>query len=237
MAKRERLVEPIKLDSYQPLRDLVFETLREAIRSGKLQPGQRLMELQLAEDLGVSRTPVREAIRKLELEGLVVMVPRKGAYVEELSMKDMAEVFEMRSALDGLAAALAAERITEEEIEALERLLVEISEAIARKDLNACIQADTTFHERLYQASRNVRLAQTIGNLRERIQLFRTTSLGRPGRMNLALEEHRQILEAISRRNGRLAQKLAFQHIERAEAAFMRELEDKEQAEKGEEKK
>ena len=79
MPKRERLVDPIQLDSYKPLRELVFETLREAIASGRLKPGQRLMELQLAEDLGVSRTPVREAIRQLELEGLVVMVPRKGA--------------------------------------------------------------------------------------------------------------------------------------------------------------
>jgi len=229
--KRERLVEPIQLDSYRPLRDLVFETLREAIASGQLSPGQRLMELQLADDLGVSRTPVREAIRKLELEGLVVMVPRKGAYVAELSMKDMVEVFEMRAALDALAASLAAERITEDEIEFLERLLVEIRDFIACEDLEACIQADTTFHERLYEASRNMRLAQTIANLREQIQLFRTTSLGRPGRMTSALEEHRQILEAISQRNAKLAQKLAYQHIERAEAAFMRKLEDKERGE------
>jgi DNA-binding GntR family transcriptional regulator len=231
--KRERLVDPIQLDSYKPLRELVFETLREAIASGRLKPGQRLMELQLAEDLGVSRTPVREAIRQLELEGLVVMVPRKGAYVAELSLRDMAEVFEMRAALDGLAAALAAERITEEEIDFLERCLLEISDAIARKDLKACIEADTTFHERLYRASRNMRLAQTIANLREQIQLFRTTSLGRPGRMSLALEEHRQILEAISQRNSKLAHKLAYEHIERAEAAFMRELENKERIGKG----
>ena len=170
MPKRERLVDPIQLDSYKPLRELVFETLREAIASGRLKPGQRLMELQLAEDLGVSRTPVREAIRQLELEGLVVMVPRKGAYVAELSLRDMAEVFEMRAALDGLAAALAAERITEEEIDFLERCLLEISDAIAAKTSKPVLKQTPPSTSALYRASRNMRLAQTIANLREQIQ-------------------------------------------------------------------
>ena len=98
----------INLDNYKPLRDVVFENLREAILEGKLEPGQRLMEVQLAEQLGVSRTPVREAIRKLELEGLVVMLPRKGAYVADVSLKDIIDVLEIRSTLEGLAAYLAA---------------------------------------------------------------------------------------------------------------------------------
>ena len=93
----------LSIDSYKPLRDIVFEALREAILSGSLAPGERLMEIQLAEDMGVSRTPVREAIRKLELEGFVVMIPRKGTYVAGLSMKQMSEVFEVRAALEELA--------------------------------------------------------------------------------------------------------------------------------------
>lgn len=88
---------PIKLDKYKPLREIVFETLREAIIQGRLRPGQRMMEIQLAEEMGVSRTPVREAIRKLELEGFVVMVPRKGAYVAGISVKDIVDVFEVRA--------------------------------------------------------------------------------------------------------------------------------------------
>ena len=99
MTDQRRLI-PIKLDGYKPLRDIVFETLREAIINQTLKPGERLMEIQLAEEMGVSRTPVREAIRKLELEGLVVMVPRKGAYVAGISMKDIHEVYELRSALE-----------------------------------------------------------------------------------------------------------------------------------------
>ena len=100
----------INLDNYKPLRDVVFENLWTAILDGNLKAGQRLMEVQLAEQLGVSRTPIREAIRKLELEGLVVMLPRKGAYVANMSFKDLIDVLEVRASLEGLAGSLAAER-------------------------------------------------------------------------------------------------------------------------------
>lgn len=218
--EREPLV-PIKLDSYKPLRELVFEALREAIINGQLAPGERLMEIQLAEELGVSRTPVREAIRKLELEGLVLMVPRKGAYVATFSMRDVVEVFEIRGALEGLAAALAAERITEPELEELERHLVKSAEIIDHADLQGMVEVDTGFHQILYQASRNERLAQIINNLREQIHRFRQTSLSYPGRMKFALEEHREIVDAISARDSELARKLAQEHVENAENSMM----------------
>lgn len=217
---RQPLV-PIRLDNYKPLRELVFESLREAIISAQLRPGERLMEIQLAEEMGVSRTPVREAIRKLELEGLVVMIPRKGAYVAGLSLKDIVDVFEIRGALEGLAAELAAERITDNELEELERYLVKISDEIEKGDLEKVVATDTDFHSILYQASRNQRLSQIISNLREQIQRFRTTSLSYPGRMKTALEEHRKIVEAISARDGVLACKLAQEHIENAENSMM----------------
>jgi DNA-binding transcriptional regulator YhcF (GntR family) len=103
----------IDFNDYKPLREVIFNSIREAIILGELKPGERLMEVQLAEKLGVSRTPIREAIRKLELEGLVVMIPRKGAYVADLTKKDIIDVLEVRAALDGLATQLAAERITD----------------------------------------------------------------------------------------------------------------------------
>lgn len=217
----ERRLIPVKLDNYKPLRELVFEALREAIISGVLKPGERLMEVQLAEELGVSRTPVREAIRKLELEGFVVMIPRKGAYVSGISLKDVADVFEIRSALEGLAAGLAAERITEDELEELERLLVKKGEIIETGDLDRLVEIDTLFHETLYKASRNEKLVQMINNLREQIQRFRSTSLAYPGRMREALEEHKKIVEAISERNIQLAEKLAQEHIENAENSLL----------------
>lgn len=216
----ERLI-PVKLENYKPLREIVFEHLREAIIKGKLRPGERLMEMQLADEMGVSRTPVREAIRKLELEGLVIMVPRRGAYVADLSIKDVAETFEIRSALEALAAALAAERITPEESEEMERILVRIGTAIENEDLQQTVELDEQYHNLMYQASRNDRLMQILNNLREQIQRFRITTLAMPGRVRGVLHEHRSIAEAISERNSELAHRLALEHIENAENALM----------------
>lgn len=212
---------PIKLDSYKPLREIVFESLREAIINADLKPGERLMEIQLAERMGVSRTPVREAIRKLELEGFVVMVPRKGAFVAGLSLKDIAELFEIRGALEGLAAELAAERINEEELEELERCLFQIAECIESGDIEQIIEIDTLFHATLFKASRNVRLVQIVNNLREQIHRYRMRSLAYPGRAREALEEHKEIVEALSERNVGLANRLALQHMDKAENAIM----------------
>ncbi|QGG48692.1 GntR family transcriptional regulator [Heliorestis convoluta] len=219
----ERRFVPIKLDNYRPLRDIVFENLREAIIEGVLKPGERLMEIQLAEEMGVSRTPVREAIRKLELEGFIVMVPRKGAYVAGISVKDITDVFELRAALEALAAGLAAQRITEAEIEELERLLVHTSGSSSSKqfDLEVLVAGDISLHDIIYKASRNQRLVQNINHLREQLQRLRTTSLAHPGRMREAWEEHRKIVEAISERNVTLAQTLAWEHIENAENSVL----------------
>jgi DNA-binding GntR family transcriptional regulator len=182
------------------------------------------MEIQLAEELGVSRTPVREALRNLELEGFIVMVPRKGAYVADLSIKDIVDVFEIRAALEGLAAGLAAERITGEELEEMERLLVEKGESIKQNDFSRLVAVDTKFHETIYKASRNDRLSTIISNLREQIQRFRSTSLSYPGRMKESLEEHRGILEAIEARDSQTARQLAQEHIENAENAFIESI-------------
>ncbi|MDD4170948.1 MAG: GntR family transcriptional regulator [Syntrophomonas sp.] len=214
---QERRLAPVDLDSYKPLRELVLDAIRSAIINGTLQPRERLMEIQMAEELGVSRTPIREALRKLELEGFIVMVPRKGAYVSDLSFKDIADVFEIRAALEGLAAGLAAERITDDELETMERLLVGKQEAITAGDIDKLVEVDTSFHELLYRASRNVRLATIISNLREQIQRFRLTSLSFPGRNKESLLEHKQIVEAIQARDTQLARQLAQEHIENAE--------------------
>lgn len=222
----EPRLEPIQLDNYKPLREVVFESLREAIISGRLKPSERLMEAQLAEELGVSRTPVREAIRKLELEGFVAMVPRKGAYVSGISLKDIVDVFEIRAALEALAAGLAAERITEEELDQMERYLFKAFEASDEDDLTAFVAVDTGFHELIYKASRNQRLFQIVTLLQEQIQRFRTVSLSQPGRFRDAIEEHRQLIEAISERNVELAQSLAKEHIENAEQSMLQSIKE-----------
>ncbi len=225
----ERRLVPIKLDSYKPLREVISETLREAIVAGTLKPGERLMEIQLAEELGVSRTPVREAIRKLELEGFVVMIPRRGTYVADLSIKDVNEVFEIRTALDILAAGLAVERITEEELEQLERVLVEIGEYIEQNDIEKIVAADGRYHDILYRASRNDRLVGIINNLREQFTRFRSISMAYPGRIKNTVEEHRQLVEAIAQRDIALAQRLAREHMENAEQTLLLDMQERRQ--------
>ncbi len=221
---QERRLLPVNLDSYKPLRELVLEAIREAIINGSLKPRERLMEIQMAEELGVSRTPIREALRKLELEGFIVMVPRKGAYVADISTKDIADVFEIRASLEGLAAALAAERVTEEELEFMERCLVIKAEAIASSDFDKLVDIDTKFHEAIYKASRNERLVTIVNNLREQIQRLRTTSLSVPGRMYQSLKEHRTIVEALQSRDVSLARQVAQDHIENAENVIMESI-------------
>jgi len=215
---------PIKLDSYQPLREVVCETLRTAIIEGVLKPGERLMEIQVSEELGVSRTPVREAIRKLELEGFVVMIPRRGTYVSDLSIKDINEVFEVRTALDVLAAGMAAERITDDELEQMERLLVQLGEYIEHNEIEKIVEADSQFHDLLYSASRNTRLVGIINNLREQLTRFRSLSMSYPGRLKEMLGEHTRLVESLGRRNVPLAKRLAGEHMANAEQTLLKNM-------------
>jgi len=223
----ERRLLPIRLDSYQPLREVVCEALREAIISGVLKPGERLMEIQLAEELGVSRTPVREAIRKLELEGFVIMILRRGTYVADLSIKDINEVFEVRTSLEVLAAGLATERITDDELEKMERLLVHIGEYIEKGDMDKIVEADSQFHDILYQATRNDRLVQIISNLREQLTRFRSISMAYPGRLKNTLEEHSRLVEALAARDQQLAERLATEHMENTEQTLLLDFNDR----------
>lgn len=218
-------LETISLNGYRPLRDLVFESLKEAILSQKLRPGERLLENELAEELGVSRTPIREAIRRLEQEGLVVMLPRKGAYVAGISLKDIHEVYEIRAALEALALELAATYITDEELDEL-ALQVEEEEALTDAGrLNEIIFIDSSFHDLIYQYARNNKLTQFVDILQEQFKRFRALPLGASARSNTALEEHQQILAALKAHDSALAADLAKKHIAGAERALIAALE------------
>lgn len=212
----------LKLDNYKPLREVVFESVRGAIISGVLKPGERLMEVQLAEKLGVSRTPIREAIRKLELEGLVVMIPRKGAYVADLSIKDITDVLEIRTALEGLASGLAALRITDEEIEELELIAMQFHQAILAEDFDRILQGDIKFHDTIFKATRNEKLLQINNNLREQVQRFRIMYINQSNKSKEIAKEHFEIAEAISQRNIDMAEKIAKKHIENAEKYILK---------------
>lgn len=207
----------LNLDEYKPLRDVVFEHLREAIVEGRLKPGQRLMEVQLAEQLGVSRTPVREAIRKLELEDLVVMIPRKGAYVANMSLKDIIDLLEIRASLEGLAAYLAAERITDEDIKKLELISEELEESINELDIESLLKKDVEFHECIFKCTNNKKLHQLINSLWEQVYRFRVTYVSDYDSTINIIEEHKMILDAIKRRDSELAKQYAMKHIQTAE--------------------
>ncbi|MDY6306197.1 MAG: GntR family transcriptional regulator, partial [Oribacterium sp.] len=156
----------VNMNEYLPLRDLVFNTLRQAILKGELKPGERLMEIQLAEKLGVSRTPIREAIRKLELEGLVIMIPRRGAEVARISQRSLQDVLEVRGALEELATDLACQRITDEELQKLQDAENHFKEVVAAGASEMEIaEADEAYHDIIYAASGNTKLVQMINNL------------------------------------------------------------------------
>ncbi|MDD2400894.1 MAG: GntR family transcriptional regulator [Clostridia bacterium] len=217
----ERRFDPLEIEGDRPLRDIVFEVLREATLDNVLKPGERLMEVQLAEELGVSRTPIREAIRKLELEGFATIIPRKGAYVTEVSYRDVHEVFEIRATLESLACGLAAERANPKEIEEMGKYLLEENECLENDDIIFTVRTDVGLHELIYKATRNKRLITLTGNLKEQLFRLRSTSMTLPGRKKKSLEEHKGIVEAIVQHDVELAQKLGQEHIEFAEQAMV----------------
>lgn len=212
----------VNLNDYKPLREVIFNTLREAIIVGELKPGERLMEVQLAEKMGVSRTPVREAIRKLELEGLVDMLPRKGAHVADLSVKDIVDVLEVRASLDGLASSLAALRITDEEIKDLKHSQAQFANYVEKENLQGSIKKDVEFHDIIFRASRNEKLIQIANNLREQIQRFRVIYLKDYSSGRELVKEHQDILDAVEARNFELAREVAQKHIKNQEQAILR---------------
>lgn len=207
----------LKMDDYpdMPLRDVVFHTLRNAIMHGDLKPGARLMEIKLANALGVSRTPVREAIRMLELEGLVVMIPRKGAHVASITEEDMNEVLEVRMGLEEFAARLACERITAEQGAQLKQAAADFARETDKPgdDISGLAEADVRFHDIIYQATGNKRLMQLINNLREQMYRYRVEYLKDKSVRKQLVQEHEAIYQALMARDYKQAFHYTFEHI------------------------
>ena len=204
----------VTMNEYLPLRDVVFNTLRQAILRGELKPGERLMEIQLANKLGVSRTPIREALRKLELEGLVHMVPRKGAEVADITEKSLRDVLEVRKALEVLSVQLACEKITEEEIEKLRRAAVRFKETLQDQDVTKIAEADVEFHDIIYMATDNQKLILLLNNLREQMYRYRVEYLKNEEAHDQLIAEHEALIHNISNRNKEEATRIMCQHID-----------------------
>ena len=187
----------INLGEYKPLRDIVFETLKEAILKGKLEPRERLMEIQLADQLGVSRTPVREAIRKLELEGLVIMEPRKGAYVSDISYADIIDTLEVREALETYAVRLAIEKGAAERIGELEEINIEFEKAYREEDVQKMVKYDTEIHNMIVELSGNKKLISFMDALNEIMQRFRLIYFNETYNPEVIIREHKEVFNAI----------------------------------------
>lgn len=200
------------MDRYS-LRGMVFHTIREDILSGRYGQHEELRENTIAQKLGVSRTPVREALRQLELEGLVSIVPNKGAYVTGITEKDMKDIYTARSLLEGRCARWATEHITGEQIEKLEEN-VELSIFYTkRKNYSQVCELDTQFHEILYAASDSRMFYQLLSDFHHYVERVRRISLATEGRAEESNREHWKILDAVKAKEEGLAEKLATEHV------------------------
>ena len=211
-------------NAYLPLRDVVFQTLRQAILKGELQPGERLMEIKLAEVLGVSRTPIREAIRKLELEGLVVMIPRKGAAVANITEKDTKDVLEVRRTLEMFAVEVVCDRITAEQLQMLKSAAKAFEDAKGSMDLIRIAENDMKFHEIIYAGTQNERLMQMLSNLRENMYRYRIEYLKDSNYYDSLVREHQEILDAIESGDKERAREFMRAHIDNQQFAVISKI-------------
>ena len=214
------------MDEFLPLREVVFKTLRQSILTGELKPGERLMEIHLAEKLGVSRTPIREAIRKLELEGLVTMIPRRGAEVAKISEKNLKDVLEVRTCLDSLAVRLACQRITDEQIDDLKKACDDFVLATKTGEATAITKADVKLHDVIVRATGNERLQQMINTLSEQMYRYRLEYIKDADKRQILVVEHDYILKAIRSRHVAEAKKAIREHIDNQEITVSKNIKE-----------
>lgn len=211
-------------EEYLPLRDVVFNTLRQEILTGKMKPGERLMEIHLANKLGVSRTPIREAIRKLELEGLVIMIPRRGAEVAQITWKNLKDVLEVRRALDVLAIELACERMPQEGIGSLYKACETFEAATKTQDTRKIAEADVAFHDIIVASTGNNRLIQLVNNLAEQMYRYRFEYLKDDSQHRMLVREHQEMYQSILNGDKAAAANVVKKHIDNQEEAIIRQL-------------
>lgn len=199
-----------------PLREQVVTVVRDAILGFRLQPGQRLIERELVEQLGVSRTTVREVLRQLEVEGLVTVVPQRGAVVTALSEEDAADLYEMRACLESLAVQRFVQRATAEQVRALRAAVTEIERSSSSLDPLEQLRAKDEFYRVLFTGSASEPLQQTLAGLQARVRLLRATSLSEPGRSSRAAAELRAVVDAVEAGDADAAANACALHIHNA---------------------
>ena len=211
-------------DAFLPLRDVVFKQLREEILYGKLKPGERLMEVALSERLGVSRTPIREGIRLLEKEGLVVMLPRRGAHVASITAKQLADVLEARRTLETFTMNACCARITRTRYEELKKANERFAEAINGGNLRDMADTDTEFHNIIIDTAGNEKVKEMLVNLKEQIFRYKYEFMKEMSDPTRLVREHDQIIKAIGESRSDRAVELIKLHIDSQAIAIYRNI-------------
>jgi len=213
------VLTPVEVTDLRPIRDIVHEKLRTAILKGHLPSGERLFDTQLATQFGVSRTPVREALRMLEQEALIVVTPRRGTIVSSLKQEDAVEIYNIRAVLEGLAVKLAAQNITPQQIVQLREKLEKMRPL--PENLEGYMAVHAEFNSVLIGASRSPRILQMVSSFASQLRNLRNISLTTPARQLLAWKEHCAIIDAVESKDAELAELLARRHVENAKAAYL----------------
>jgi DNA-binding GntR family transcriptional regulator len=216
----------LRVSKKKSLHEEVYGSLRKSILHGKLKARERLIEEQLAFQVGISRTPVREAFYKLERDDLVTRLPKGGFAVREFTKEDVEEIFGIRSALESYAVYLATLHITPDKISTLEKKLKESEDALERGDDDKLVQLHTEFHDLLYKSCRSKKLFEMINNFRDYFFRYRSALLHIENGISYSNRDHRQMLEAMKKKNPRLAERLVRKHLERGKHLVLREIEE-----------
>lgn len=196
------------IERHQTLREKILETIRDAILKGQLKPGEKVAEPELAERFGISRTPIREAFRQLESEGYLTVIPRKGAVVTSLSERAVEEFYAIKSILEGYAARMAVENLTEKDMEKLEAINERLAQLAQEGDIKNFFKIHNEFHELFIKAAENEKLMELINQLMLKFNRLRLASLALPGRMEISVQEHKKIIEAFRSKDGERADNL-----------------------------
>ena len=204
----------LKIEGYELLSQKVYRVLKTEIVKGFLGPGTKLFEDKIAAQMGVSRTPVREAIQKLAAEGCIKIAPNQTLIVTEISLEDIKEVLQIRGVLEGLAARMAAKKINRREIEELEKIVTQMGLYVTKKHLTSYCKVDDEFHNLILNVCGNKWIINIRDNLGNFIYRYRIRSLSIPGRLKHSLEEHRKIMESLKKHNSEDADRLSQIHME-----------------------
>lgn len=212
----DELVIPNDITNVKPIRDIIYEYLREAIMDGKIKPGERIIERSYAEKLNASRTPIREALRKLEMEGFVEYLPRRGVVAKGLDRDEIAEIYAIRRSLESLAIRSAVVNITPEQVKALEQAVANAFAANESEEYESVVEHLRLFDEIMLDASKMPRLKKMISGMQESLRCYRKLNLSSMKRRKTAIEEHKKILQAIIAKDVKLAEQRICEHIDRA---------------------